>query len=336
MEAGDKAVLPQYQAELEAVGESIRKFKQGTRENIAVISEPFAGRGKLIEEVRKAHAEKITSIRFNSVITSNEFLSSLREGKEIIILENCHFLARRKVGGFDQIDLFLRYMASSDQLFITTWNSFAWSYLSAVISVSSYFPRVVRLYPLGAEALQSLILSSYPYIIRFSEERDVPREGFSVSMKCIHVRLPFSTTVHCLPWPGIRVPHPLKRRRLKGKDLFFQRLADISGGNPGVARRLFEHALSSSPEMLVSVPEEPKYTLMLGVNDRFVLSLILTLESVGEEDLTETAGPDIDVRKSLYLLSSKGLITEEDGNYAITPEALKSIVQYLELTRMVW
>ncbi|NYT07094.1 MAG: hypothetical protein GKC05_02395 [Methanomicrobiales archaeon] len=336
MEPEDEAGLPQYQTELEAIEESIRNFEEGRRENIAVISEPFAGRGKLIDEIRKVHADKITSVRFNSTITSSEFLSSLREGKDIIILENCHFLVRRKIGGFDQIDAFLRYMASSGQLFITTWNSFAWSYLSAVISINSYFQRVVRLYPLGAEALQSLILSSYPYIIRFAEDRDAARGGFSVSMKCIHLRLPFSSTVYCLPWPDIRVPHPLKRRKLKGKDLFFKRLADISGGNPGVARRLFELALKSSPELLVSAPEEPKYTIDLGVSDRFLLSLILTMESVAEDDLSEIAGPDIDVRKSLYLLSSSGLITEEDGDYGITPEALKSVVQYLELTRMVW
>jgi len=336
MENGEENGLPQYQVELEAIGQGIRDFEEGKGENIALISEPFAGRKKLINEIRKNHADKITSITFNSTITSNEFLSSLREGKEIVIVENCHFLARRKIGGFDQIDAFLNYMSSSDQLFITSWNTFSWSYLSAVMSVNSFFPRVIRLYPLGAEALKSIILSSYPYAIRFSENGERTADRISVSMACLHLRLPFSSTVHCIPWPEIRVPQRLKGRgKTKTEDAFFDRLASISGGNPGVARKLFEQALTF-PEVPLSALKEPKYTISLGINDRFILSLILTMELVSKEDLAGIAGPDIDVDKSLYLLSAASLVTREEGSYAIAHEALKSVVQYLELSRVVW
>jgi len=336
MENGKENGLPQYQVELEAIEQGIRDFEEGKGENIALISEPFAGRKKLINEIRKSHVDKITSIRFNTTITSNEFLSSLREGKEIVIVENCHFLARRKIGGFDQIDAFLNYMSSSHQLFITSWNTFSWSYLSAVMSINPFFPRVVRLYPLGAEALKSLILSSYPYAIRFSENGERAADRMSVSMACLHIRLPFSSTVHCIPWPEIRLPQLLKgRRKMKAEDVFFDRLASISGGNPGVARKLFEQALTF-PEVPLSALKVPKYTISLGINDRFLLSLILTMELVSKEDLAEIAGPDIDTDKSLYLLSAAGLVTGEAGSYAIAHEALKSVVQYLELSRVVW
>jgi hypothetical protein len=330
----EKKELFGYEKELEQAVTAVKDYLAGKRTNIAIVSDPFAGRTTLVDTLARDY--KTTTISFSSVMTEKAFISTLHEANDIVIMDNCHFLAMRKIGGFVQLDEFLRFLSSSDKLFITTWNTYSWSYLSAVKNIDKYFPKVIRLPPMDSESLKQIILSRYNKDVEFVDDTASEERKLSISWTCIHIRIPFSTTTYCLPWPYIDLSLIFhKKKEETAEKIVFDRLTRASNGNPGVARKIWDASIEF-PTIWVSSIKEPSFDIDLDINEKFLLGIILMMEAIQLGDLSEIAGPEIDVEKSLYILMSHELIVDEKGFYTINYRALKSVIGYLELSRMVW
>jgi len=269
-------------------------------------------------------------------MTERAFISTLHEANDIVIMDNCHFLAMRKIGGFVQLDEFLKFLSTSPKIFITTWNSYSWSYLSAVKNIHEFFPTIIRLSPMDSESIKQMILSRYDQDIEYIN--DIATEGRKVSFSwsSVHFHLPFSKTEYRLPWPYIDLSRIFRKKKEEDvTEIIFERLRRVSAGNPGVARKIWDNSFED-PTIWVSSIQDPSYSINLSINEAYILGILLTMESIQLGDLAEIAGPEIDVEKSLYLLISNGLVVDEKGFYTIHYQALKSVIQYLELNRMVW
>jgi len=124
--------------------------------------------------------------------------------RKVIILDNCHNLFLRMIGGFETIKELLNLIVSarSDVLWILAFNSYAWNYLDYTMNIGSYFESILTLKPLKTEEMEALII------------KRVEEHGLKIS---------FLTEEGTLP--GAEKEVELRRK-------FFSSLADISGGNP--------------------------------------------------------------------------------------------------------
>ncbi len=312
---------------------AIDRFQEGERSNVAVIADPFAGRTTLVQGIQRSREEKISYIPYYSIVFQKGFLEEIEKAESIVILDNCHFLARRKVGGFDMLDVFLRNLINSDKLFITTWNSFSWAYLDHVMKISAFFPVAVQIPQMSPEYIKQMILSMYDTPLRFVSREVRPQEKF-LSRSTRSIQVPFSGQRREIPWIRINIGSRKKKRKAV-EELVFDRLNKIANGNPGVARIIWERYLSPPEIFLENVPDLP-CVVDLDINETFLLFIILSMESIQERDLLEIAGNEIPMEKALYRLRSAGLVQELNGYYSTRPESLRCVSEYLKRERMVW
>ena len=344
--AGDQTVTSGssvigYEQELQEITEAIGRLKSGIPEHIAIIAEPMGGRTALVTEIRRRFGEKVYYLPLEFVITPESLPDFSVLPGDIILIDNCQFLATRNIGGFDVLDTFLHAQISTKKLFITTWNIFSWQYLSAVMNLNAYFPTIMTLNKMDTPVLKQVILSKYkPGEIRFVDDGAAERSMF---YSLIHqkVRLPLTDIEISIPWIKLnftvmfrRLPRK-KRVQISIDDVIFEKINRIALGNPGVAILLWGSSLKDNAISLSAITETP-YSIALDTNESFILSIILSMESLHQNDLTAIAGSEMDIRRVLYRLVQQGLIRNDSGYYSILPFALGPVIDYLKKTRRLW
>ena len=278
---------------------------------------------------------------FECVVTPSVLPDFSTVSSDIILIDNCRYLATRKIGGFDVLTTFLHSQIRSKKLFITTWNAYGWQYLSSVMEIGAYFPTLVVLDQLDTPVLKQVILSRYkPGEVSFVDEGKTERSMF---YSVIHrtIRVPFTKTGISIPW--IKLNFTIMRSGLQGKgrvqvsleDVAFEKINRIANGNPGVAIQIWENALKDNSVRLSDIREE-SCTMDLDINESFILSILLSMESLNPADLSSIAGSEIDCDGVLYRLVQQGLVTLSDGCYSIPPLMMACVVEYLTKTRRLW
>lgn len=336
--AGKKESLNIFENEITRIQDAIEARDTGRPSHIAVIADPFAGHEVIMQEIKSANPDIVSHIPLFNVVKGKDFLSVLYGTKDVILMERCHFLALRKIGGFAVLDAFLDAVASSDKLLITGWNSFSWSYLNAVRHIETFFPMIVELPRLSSVTLKTLILSRYEKTIRFVDDTERKEEPF-LSTEHRRFSLPVIDRSVEVPWPHIN-PGALHAGRkqqttIDVEDAVFEKINRIAEGNYGVALKIWEQSLEDSVVNLSSIPEIP-CAIHLDINESFLLNSVLSMESINITDLREIAGPEIDLDQTLYRLTNLGLIEEVKGYYQVKAEALNCVISHLRRIRMVW
>ncbi|HDR72992.1 MAG TPA: hypothetical protein ENN85_03660 [Methanoculleus sp.] len=323
-----------FQNELETITAAIESYGKKTHENIAIIADPFAGQQLVIEEIKRRYPDTISYLPFFSVVTGKDFIPNLYTAKDVVVMERCHFLALRKIGGFVMLDEFLDFISSSEKLFITTWNSYSWSYLNAVKRIEGFFPEIIRLPKIDDMTLKQLILSRYENNeIECIDDREVEKNsGFEVIKR--QVTLPFTSAPITIPWITFNVG-ATKGEEVKAEDAVFRRINTLADGNYGVAQRIWDRYLEYPTMKMSNLPDRP-CALDLSINEEFLLNIILSMESIQLVDLVEIASPEINIDQNLHRLIKQDLVEEEKGYYRIKPEALNCVCNYLKRIRMVW
>jgi len=327
--------------ELQQITEAIGRFGSGVPEHIAIVAEPLGGRTTLVSEIRRRHGEKVHYLPLEFVISPSHLPDFSSIPEEIILIDNCRFLATRMIGGFDVLDAFLHAQISSKKLFITTWNAFSWQYLSAVMNIDAYFPTIITIGRMDTPVLKQVILSRHrPGEIRFLDEGAAERSMFySLIHKKVH--LPLMANEIFIPWIKLnftvmlrRLPRK-KRIQVSIEDVIFEKINRIARGNPGVAILLWESSLKEHTISLAAITETP-YTIDLDTNESFILTIILSMKSLHEKDLAAIAGSEMNIRRVLYRLVQQGLVRDEAGYYSVPPFALGPVIEYLKKTRRLW
>lgn len=327
--------------ELQEINETIERFGDGAPAHIAIVSEPLGGRTTIANEIRRLYSERVTYLPLKFVMSPSSLPDFSACPGDIILIDNCRLLATRRIGGFDVLDAFLLALISSKKLFITTWNMFSWQYLSAVMNIEAYFSTIIVLKKMDTPILKEMILSRHkPGEIRFINDGVAERSMF-FSLVHKEVRLPFKGSEVSIPWIKLnftfmfrRLPRK-KRIQISIEDLIFEKITRISRGNPGVSLILWESSLNDNTISLNAITETT-YSMNLDTSESFILTIILSMKSLQEEDLIAIVGSEMDIRRVLYRLVQEGLVRNDDGYYSIPAFALEPVAEYLKKTRRLW
>jgi len=330
-----------FERELKTITGVIEQYGAGAPSHIAIVAEPMGGRTTIVTEIRRLYGERVQYVPLEFVIMPSALSDFSALPKDIILVDNCRYLATRRIGGFDVLDAFLKAQIASKKLIITTWNMFSWQYLCAVMNLESYFPNVVTLGKMDTPVLKQMILSRYkPGEIRFVDDGAADRSMF---FSVIHkkIQAPFGVPEISLPWIKLNFTVMLrqlprkKRVQISIEDVVFEKINRIARGNPGVALHLWDSCLKDRTISPGAVAETP-YSISLDINETFILSIILSMESLHEKELVAIAGSEIDITRVLYRLMQQGLVQDDSGYYSIPPLALGPVAEYMEKTRRLW
>ncbi|MBN1763309.1 MAG: hypothetical protein JW878_09605 [Methanomicrobia archaeon] len=328
-----------FKEEIERIRTTIVEFESGRKSNIAIIAEPFAGRTTLVNAVEKMTVHKVTKLLLSSLIKNKDAVRLPEELKGIVIVDHCHFLFTRAIGGFDILDEFLKSVLSSDNLFITTWNLYAWNYLDEVINVGQFFPVQLKLPKFTTQETKELIVSRYKEDeIQFVDDVKSENQAFITFSRVPVTVKPLGITVNI---PSITFNFNLlrfwlsrKKEKKTAEDIIFELLNYYSNGNPGVAKVIWEKSLQY-PTIKPSYIQECSFKIELDYTESFILYCILAIESVTKEELVALSG-DGTVDKVLSRLVQQDLITVDKEHYTLNPEALKCVVGYLKKAGVIW
>jgi len=329
------------QNEIGEIQASIADYEVGKKLNIAIIAGPLAGKTTLLGEIERINSSRATGITFSEIIRNKKEISLPDDTKRIVLLDNCHFLYRRKTGGFDIFYEFLDMISSQEKLFITTWNLYSWRYLNEVFGLEKYFPVQVVIPDFEKENLRLFILKRYgKEEIRFYNDKEAKEEPFIYVAK-YPLELSSLGKKILIPVPKINIPY-LKNRLLNKKetqtieDRVFEKIYLESKGNPGVARRLWELGLDY-PRIKPENIGQFSSNIELEYEEAFVLSLILSYQSLKKTEISDMIGSTLKVDETIFRLLTQELIfKDEAGYFRIRPEALHSVVAYMKKLRLVW
>ncbi|MDO9523203.1 MAG: hypothetical protein Q7J08_05760 [Methanocorpusculum sp.] len=327
--------------ELQEIAETIERYGDGAPAHIAIVAEPLGGRTTIANEIRRLYGERVHYLPLKFGMSPSSLPDFSAFPGDIILIDNCRLLATRKIGGFDVLDAFLLALISSKKLFITTWNLFSWQYLSAVMNIEAYFPTIIVLKKMDTPVLKEMILSRHkPGEIQFINDGVAERSMF-FSLVHKQVRLPFKGSEVSIPWIKLnftfmfrRLPRK-KRIQMSIEDLIFEKIKRISRGNPGVSLILWESSLKDNTISLNAITETT-YSINLDTSESFILTIILSMKSLREEDLIAIVGSEMDIRRVLYRLVQEELVGNDDGHYSIPAFALEPVAEYLKKTRRLW
>lgn len=324
-----------FEEEIGLIKKVITDFGDGHRSNLAIISDPFFGESELMDRVEGMAGKEGERINAGHLIRNFDLLATA-PGK-IVMVEEAHRLYRRKIGGFDLMNRFLKMITCSDRLFITSWNSYSWEYLDEVLELGRFFPQRIRLSKMSADEIREMLLSSYEEDeLTFLQEEIAEGEQKILGWH-LYKRTLAGINLN-IPLPEIDVE--LIRSRLdrtekkSAEDIFFERLGRISDGNPGVAEQLWKDALAY-PEVRNDLKEPNQ--IDLDRDGSFALGIILFMKSVEMEYLSDVLEAlDLSAENIANRLEDRGLVKIDGEVVTLRVEALKGIAEHLKRLRLVW
>ncbi len=329
-------MTPRFEEEIRPIKKGIVDFGEGHRSNLAVISDPFYGESELMDRVEGMTGED--GIRINARSLIRDFEALEKAPGRIVIVEGAHHLYSRTIGGFDVMNRFLKMLASSDRLFITTWNSYSWKYLDEVLGLGRHFPQKIRLSKMGAGEIREMLISGYEEgELTFVEEVAAKEEELKILNRASYKKAVMGHSFK-IPYPAVNLRYVRSRltksEKKSPEEIFFDKLARISDGNPGVAELLWKEALDY-PIVKDTLRDPP--SIDLDRDESFALSIVLSMGSVKVGELSQVLEPiGLSADKIAGLLEEGGLVSLEGDAIAIKAEALKGVLEHLRRLRLVW
>lgn len=310
-----------FEDEIASIHKAVAEFDSGRRFNVAVISEPFYGENA--EWIARAIGPQAALIEGAALAAGHSWPADAK----IVILEGLHKLYSRRIGGFSPLKQVMTAMASYEQLFIATCNAYSWKYLEQTHHISMLFPVRIELPLLNAPQLKEILLSGYKENeLQFADIEDPSDDRDDASISLAGRRLILPDFIQSL--------RSILRPQSVGKSseaVFFDRLAQIAGGNPGVAEKLWKSTLVYP--QVQKIPELVQ-DLDLDQTEAFAMNLILCAGRISKDELFSVLGQE-DV---LYSLSEMRLVNLVEGRKAveIRPEAVKPVAELLKRRRLIW
>ncbi|MFD1588231.1 hypothetical protein ACFR9U_14715 [Halorientalis brevis] len=287
---------------------------------VAVVGDPFSGRRSVLDRaVRELDATRVSLDPGDGV---DRIRPRINRGP--VVIEDCHHLYERRIGGFEELSAFLDELVGVDATVVTGWNRYAWAYLESMQDLDREFPVTVEIHPLSADRIAELVLDRYDEMPTFVAD-DSERSGMVV------------TTRHEIGWRdwSVSVPVPtlspgavkslFSDGNLDPKDVTFGRLAAVSNGNLGVATAILEtrHGSEVRPSD-IAVPTSGRD---MDREEAFCLRIVLAKERVDREQLT---GIVDGLDRVLRRLARDGLVTVEDDIVELVPAAVPAAAPAIE------
>lgn len=318
----------------DAIDAAVGDHLDGTHSNVAVIGEPFAGRDVLIEYADEKFGAASQRLTIDSVV---EDIGDIEfPNAEVIVVEGCHYLYTRQIGGYEVLDEFLAEIVERDAMVVTSWNRYAWDYLRAIRDIEHTFPVQIRIPTLEAAAVTELLLNHYgpdgPEFVQTGDGGRVKSIGFSEH------ELGVGSRSVGIPVPELNLEYITSRSQSDEygdiEAVVFQKLAYLSDGNPGVAGRLWERSVRDG-EIAPAYVEEVDDTLDVDDDEAFLLELVLAKGEVSVEMLQDVL-VNVPVQRSLGTLTNKGVLSVSDGRVSLVPDRLYASVDHLRGRQLIW
>lgn len=329
--------------EIGKIQAAIADFETGKKLNVAIIAGPLGGKTTLSGEIEKINLNRATKITFSEIVRDKKEISLSDDSKRVVILDNCHFLYMRKPGGFDIFYEFLDMISSQDRIFVTTWNLHTWKYLNEAFGLGRYFPVQIFIPAFNKEDLRLFILKRYEKNeIIFASDKQSKEEPLLYIIKYPFELASIGKKIF-IPVPKINILY-LKNRLLNkqeqeietAEDRVLEKIYLESKGNPGIALRIWELGLDY-PRIESKNIGQFSFNIDLEYEEAFTLSLILSYQSLKKTEIAEIIGSIMRVDEILFQLLTQELILKDEANsYRVRPEALGSIIAYMEKLRLVW
>jgi len=280
--------------------------------NVAVVSEPYAGRERVIEEATDRLDATAETVELSSVADAVKKADTFGDGDGTVFVEGCEYLYTRRIDGFGPLERFVDAVAKSEEAIVSSWNSYAWSYAEQATDVGDLFREVVRLPGVGARDIADCLASEYD-VSEFESDLQQLEEEETATVET---------------WVFERIPFDMWRLFYEESENFFERITALSGGNPGVARAIFESRAWENKE-------EDDDETELSYEDAYALRVVLSKETVERDVLEEVVEPRSS-EKSLRRLSDSGFLEIDGGHVTLRPENLVNTVDHLERRNLVW
>lgn len=318
-----------------AVEDAVERYLDGDVSNVAVVSEPFAGREVFLDYAEEVFGAATGRVTFEELVTGElpEFPVA-----EIVLVDNCHYLYTREIGGFGVLEQFLDRVARRDALYVTSWNRYAWAYLSAVSNVDDAFPETIQIPRLDADQIADLIASYHGTPLPMFVEDDVTGRMKTVDLEWGSLSLVGDRAVP-VPRPEVHTEYVLSRMRSETdigiEAAVYRRIARLSEGDPGVAATIWDRSVRDG-KIAPSYVQEVDQPLDIDHEEAFVLEVILTNERIARDHIARVCD-DTPVNQALQTLLAQGVISVDDEDrIRIDPERLYSTVEHLAGRQLVW
>lgn len=334
--------------EIGKIQEAIADFEVGKRLNVAIIAGLLGGKTTLVDEIERLNISRATKIVFSGIVQDKKEIYLPEDTERVVLFDNCHFLYTRKPGGFDIFYEFLDMISSQRRIFITTWNMYSWNYLNQAFGLGKYFPVQIIVPSFERENLKILTLKRY-------EKNEIifdTDKGFEEKTPLYVTEYPLEISslgkTFSIPVLKINIPYIKNRFLNKKKERkeeqekeaveyqVFEKIFLESKGNPGVAMRIWELGLDyphMKPENIGSF----SYNIELEDEEAYVLNLILSYQGLHKTEIVDMIGSMLRTDEAIFRLLNQELIFErEDGSFRVKPEALRSVIAYMEKLRLVW
>lgn len=294
---------------------------------VAVVADPFFDREAVLD-----HARRTLDAARVRLGPATESVPTLDDGP--VVVDDCHHLYARHVGGFDPLDRFLDRLASASCRVVTSWNRYSWNYLRAVRDLDDAFRHVVTLPSLSAERIAETIRDRDGALPTFEDPPDgaaspittatyevpIPRRGPA------SIRVPVVDVDYVTAWLD-------DRDRPDPETLVFQRLARLSNGNPGVASAVWDACVDSSAITSADF-DLPVERTDPGDDAAAVLGVVVAKEAVTRDELCAVV-PGASLDRALGTLVERGFVGTGDA-VTLRPDGLPSALALLDRRRWLW
>lgn len=354
------------ESQVAAIEAAVGDHLDGSVANVAVVAEPYAGRDVLLAHAKEHLGAAAGHVAFDSLVT--DFHDVDLPNREVVVVEGCHYLYSRRIGGFDALDAFLDHIAEADAMFVTAWNKWAWDYLAAVRDVDRAFPVHVHVPRMEPEAISALVREHVDDLPAFVESED---HGRVKTVDFDRATVDVAGRELSVPVPELNVEY-LTARDMgeeygETERVVYERLARLAEGNPGVALALWDRSVRDG-EMSPAYLQEREAPLDLDDDEAMVLTSVLCNERLAMRTLRDVL-PDVDVAQAVQTLDHQELVDLErdarpaspadadaaaDGERAVAdgdgqdtdgeredvvsvaPERFHAAVEHLEGRRLLW
>lgn len=296
-----------------------RAVETDTAGPVAVVGSPFGGR----EAVLRRAAERLEAplVWFDADTDPATAVDALAGGP--VVIDGCHHLYTRSVGGFRPFSRFLDALAETERTVVTGWNRFAWSYLDSVRNVGNIVPSHVEVGGLSGAELAAIVeanTTQRPTFRRDDHERNlltVRDHTVAVADRSVSV-----------PVPAVDREALVARRTedLDPKTATFERLAAVSDGNPGAALEIWERCVTE--EVRPTDIEAPNITDELDREAAFCLRLVLSTERLDRAMLTDRIGPR--TPRLIGRFARAGVLSSDDGVVRLEPAGVPAAIAATE------
>jgi hypothetical protein len=297
---------------------------------------------QLVEELEHEIEELLVTAatvtdKFDSSVTVLEFIGQLfglqetpetraelvdilnAQASRIVILDDCHHLYMREIGGFAALDTFLEVVNLTDDrhYWVLSFNRFAWSYINRVRQREHFFGHIDVLEPWSDRDIQDLI------------QRRNAEAGMQVSF----------TDLVVAHEEGESDFYEI----IKTANGYFRLLHEFSNGNPAVALIYWERSVKMEPDgtLAVTLFRRPPSSALSQLSDDhlFALTAIAQHGALNPTEIAQVINSEVgfcDMALNFFDELNIIEIDRRTGRARITPLYFRQIVSRLSGSNFLW